>query len=740
LGHLLLALAYSVIIPPWEAHDEWAHYRYAAYIAETGRLPHPGERLTTEFEFDEASQPPLYYLLAAAPMVGVDTEDGYAPKVNPYVSGETAQTGVNMAVHDPEVEAFPWRGTILALHLGRFISILVSLLALLVAYRLERFLTPDRPEIALLATAFQAVAPQFLFLSAVMTNDILVILLSPLLIYLSLRLIEEGPRPRLTLVAGLVAGLALLTKYLALAIAPLALAAFLWGAWRQRRRPGVARQLLVSGLLFLGMLTLTGGALIRRNLQTTGVWIPRDPVSQQSLIAGLEQGSLDINWTLLPDALRNGFVTYWASFGWGNVAPAAWVFDVWLVISMVGVAGVGLWLAREKEARSRRLTSFLAIFLFAAVSFPLLRELMHDSPFLRGRYMLATLPVAAWVIVQGWATIFARAWRWLRWALLAWPLGLSLILPLTLILPAYAPPPRLAHLPAEEDAYPIQARFGDAAILQGARIWPEDEARVGQGVVVNLYWEVLGRTEEPYSLSIQIVGAGGQPYASLLTYPGRGNAATTVWEPGAMFEDAYWLVIQPELPLPASARVLVNLFNPEAESAYLPVFDSQGRFVGEGVHFGSLRLSPHDALPQPDVSSAALARFGDALQLTGLRVEEGPQPAGGIFPVWLAWQALGPAPEDLLLSLQLLDEEGAWVAGVDGPVSEILLPPHWRAGDALDATRWFPLPPDLAPGRYRLMAALYRSGDLSRLPAYDGQGAPLPNSLYPLAEIEIIGQ
>ncbi len=738
LGHVLLALFYSVIIPPWEAHDEWAHYRYAAFIAETGHLPDPGQRLTTEFEFDEASQPPLYYLLAAIPMVLVNTEDGYVPQVNPYVSGETAQTGVNMAIHDPAMESFPWRGTILALHLGRMVSILISLLALLVTWRLIRHLVPDRPGIALFTVAFQAFAPQFVFISAVMTNDILVILLSPLLIYLSLRLIEEGPRPRLTLAAGLIAGLALLTKYLALAIAPLALVAFLWGAWRHRRRSGVGRQLALSGLIFLVMLLLTGGALFWRNLQSTGVWIPRDPVSQQSLIAGLDQGGLAIDWALLPEALRNGFMTYWVSFGWGNLAPPDWVYDVWLGLSLVGGAGVLLWLIREKDARSRRLVLFLAIFVAAAVAFPLLRELLHDSPFLRGRYMLATLPVAAWVIVQGWATLFARAWTWLRWALLAWPLGLSLVLPFTLVLPAYAPPQPLSALPADEDVIPIEARFDDAAILHSATFWPKDEVQVGQGLAVTLYWEALKRTQTPYALSIQLVGAGDQPYASLLTYPGHGNAPTTVWEPGATFEDTYWLVVEHELPLPTSARLLVTLFNPDADPAYLPVYDSKGAPAGDSVHFGSLRISPDASHPPPPMTATPLARFGDVLLLEQARVEPGPQDVGGVFPVWLEWQALGPGPDDLLLSLQLLNARGEWAAGVDGPVSEILLPPHWRAGDALNTTRWFPLPDDLPPGRYQLVAALYRSGDLSRLPATDAQGHPLPNALYPLAEIEII--
>ena len=64
VGHVVLAIWYSLVVPPWEAHDEWAHFRYAAYVAEEKRLPDPGVRLTTEFEtsggfrFDTTMQGP----------------------------------------------------------------------------------------------------------------------------------------------------------------------------------------------------------------------------------------------------------------------------------------------------------------------------------------------------------------------------------------------------------------------------------------------------------------------------------------------------------------------------------------------------------------------------------------------------------------------------------------------------------------------------------------------------------
>ncbi len=460
VGHVLLALFYSVIIPPWEAHDEWAHFRYAAHIAENLALPDPGQRLTSEFEFDEASQPPLYYLLASVPMLAVDTEDGYRPGVNRYAEWGTSEGGVNFALHDFSTETWPWSGTLLALHLGRLVSILISVFGLYVTYALVRLLSPKAPDVALIATGIQAFAPQYVFISSVMTNDILLFVIETVFIYLALRLLIDGLTMRLTLLFGLVTALALLTKYLALALLPLVVVVFLLAAWLHRKQSDSGRRLAVGFSVVFGMILVIGGVLFLRNFQLTGTWIPRDPVSQAALLAGITgNGFLGLNLSTVPTALRYGFETYWASFGWGNVGAPGWVYTVWLAMVLVGLVGLVFWFRSEAGKQSRHLLVVLILFIVAVVSLPLLRELLHDSSFLRGRYILSTLPIVVWVIAQGWAQISGRAWTWVRSLLLIWPAGLTLALAFFLIIPAYAPPPNLTAEAAETMGEPIHVTF-----------------------------------------------------------------------------------------------------------------------------------------------------------------------------------------------------------------------------------------------------------------------------------------
>ena len=49
----------------------------------------------------------------------------------------------------------------------------------------------------------------------------------------------------------------------------------------------------------------------------------------------------------------------------------------------------------------------------------------------------------------------------------------------------------------------------------------------------------------------------------------------------------------------------------------------------------------------------------------------------------------------------------------------------------------FALPSDLPPGRYPLWTGLYRSSDVTRLPAR-GSAGRYPDDLVPLGEVEVI--
>lgn len=186
-AHLALGLLYSLVTPPWEAHDEWAHFRYAEFVAQERRLPPPGERLTTAYRYDEASQPPLYYILTALPLQAI-LFDTHAPVSNPFAE---VSVGVNFAVHDPAIESFPWRGRILSLHLARWFSLLLSTLGPWPVFALTRWLFPAQPSVALGALASFALSPQALFMGSTVTNDGLVTALGALALWQGMRVVLD---------------------------------------------------------------------------------------------------------------------------------------------------------------------------------------------------------------------------------------------------------------------------------------------------------------------------------------------------------------------------------------------------------------------------------------------------------------------------------------------------------------------------------------------------------------------
>src|SRR3972149_2963112 len=135
LGYILLAVAFSVVNPLFESPDEWLHYRFVRYLIDRRELP-----VLTDGELSEYHQPPLYYALGALLVGGVPV-DSYQPEVNPFWGYNAHRFGVDnkvLYVHTDR-ESFPYRGTALAAHLLRGLSIALGGLVdvLLVAILLD---------------------------------------------------------------------------------------------------------------------------------------------------------------------------------------------------------------------------------------------------------------------------------------------------------------------------------------------------------------------------------------------------------------------------------------------------------------------------------------------------------------------------------------------------------------------------------------------------------------------------
>ena len=121
-AYLLMAVTYSVVNPLFESPDEIWHYEYVRWLVEGNGLPEPEDVGHAPWH-QEGSQPPLYYLTAAALTTLIPTNDAAEViRYNPHAAvGQADAFGnKNIAAHD-QSQGWPWRATTLAAHLARFI-------------------------------------------------------------------------------------------------------------------------------------------------------------------------------------------------------------------------------------------------------------------------------------------------------------------------------------------------------------------------------------------------------------------------------------------------------------------------------------------------------------------------------------------------------------------------------------------------------------------------------------------
>jgi hypothetical protein len=97
---------------------------------------------------------------------------------------------------------------------------------------------------------------------------------------------------------------------------------------------------------------------------------------------------------------------------------------------------------------------------------------------------------------------------------------------------------------------------------------------------------------------------------------------------------------------------------------------------------------------------------------------------GMSLPVWVAWAAHQPLNQRIAFTVQLVDERGERMAQVDQEMGQGRFPTtlwhEWMENPVLVGEFCIPVPPDLPPGRYRLIAGAYESETVVPLLRPDG--------------------
>ena len=715
-----LGVVYSVVIPLWEAPDEWGHYAFVHYIAEEERLPPPGHQL--EVEFDESQQPPLYYFLAAAATAWIDTSDWAAPPANPYARTGTGEGGLNMAIHTSE-EAFPYRGWVLAAHLARLVSVVISVVTVWLTYLLARRVFEEREWLALTAAAIVAFWPQFLFTGSVITNDILVVCCA---VWVLLALVKTvgswPPQYHHLLELGLAISAAMLSKYTALgliALFPIAIAAL--GVKAYRRREFSPRFWAFTGITIA--LTLgAGGWWYLRNFAASGSPLLRYQQVLKSLTL-LWQDPVYLGARLkpvdLPEAIRYGFVTFTASFGWGNVGAGWWVYGVFGALVIAGALGFLVWVVRRTQMPRVYHLGWLILAALSVLAPPVYLLFYKGTALLRGRTILAILPPLAILVALGIGHLLSRRWQQRLPIILGGMMAaLSLALPFLYIVPAYARPPVMKPEELTALPNPVHVHFGEEMELLGYEYGNGGRYAPGDILEIIVYWRALAQIDKNYTLRWQALDAQGQPHGTVELYPGWGNYATSLWEPGLIVRDTYRFRIDEQIPSPGMGIAAITVLDAPSDAA-LAATDPQGQFLGL-----QLNLQPFKLIAGLEIASTdggAEFVLGEKMALVARQIHK--DDSTRTIALRLTWQAIRPIATNYVIFVHVNDPDGKTVVQFDQqPRSGEYPTSLWDMGEIVEDEIRLTVPGDLPLNRYRLYLGIYDPETEERLLTYDAVG------------------
>lgn len=740
LGFTVLWAVYVWLIPPFEGPDGPQHWAYVVWLVEQGSFPPQGAAAWQTDVQQEAGQPPLYYLLAAVPawLVGVD-DPPVTFQANPHFPSSAPGTVPDNKMVAVYEATRPQQGGWLALTLARVLSLLCGWLTILFTYALVRETWPHKPTLALAAAILIAVTPQVVFLSSVVSNDILAAAMGTLTLWQLARLIQRGFTSKRLFGLGLAWGLAALSKSNALLLGiPIFLAVGGWPLVVSRwplatgitpRIPRImsyvlwvtAGFILIAGWWYVRSWVLYGSPL-GTEVHCYAPWAHCD-------IPHLRQNPL-AEW-------REVFDSFWAAFGWGNIkfpAPVYLALGLLVIAAAVGLIKIVWELVgtRGNSVSNKQVAvndlqfpaphspftiHYLPFIILALCFIALLVEAVALEAWMRqvtaphGRLLFPAVGAAALLLVTGWDALnpqLARA----AWGPIT---ALALFAPWILIYPAYFPArPQTRTQVLASESY-IGWRYGEVVELLALR--PQSRSvMAGDVLTVHACWQTLAAPEAFYTLSLQLVGPENQVVARRRTYPDLGRYPTTHWQP----EVVYCEDVRVDIPadLPRTLRYEIEAAWLDEEGERLAAVDSAGNPTA-ATFAGQVRLQAKSTV----VGDAAATQPIITLQEHTLPLT---WHIGQMQTITLTWQINQAIPTDYTVFIHFRDATGQNVFTGDGPPLAGWYPTSWwLPGEIVPDRHTVTIPPDIPPGTYQLVVGWYEPLTNTRL----GEEFPLGDSL-----------
>jgi hypothetical protein len=274
-----------------------------------------------------------------------------------------------------------------------------------------------------------------------------------------------------------------------------------------------------------------------------------------------------------------------------------------------------------------------------------------------------------------------------------------------------------------------------AEFTEGLRLWAEaPTGQVASGGMVNTVVHWLPTKNMPdFATSVRLVASDGSAWSQPPDEKPLGpQFPASQWPPGQIQRQPVALPVPPGTP-PGEYAVELIVYDPATGRPWQPQqADGVPARTPNAINLGKVAVARPDEMP---AERASLAQFGP------LTLVEASSPArvvspGGQVPVDLLWQAREAPAEPLVVVVQLLDQNGRVVAGLEEQPLQGRYPTQkWVLGELVRDRHALAVPGNIAPGIYRLIVGVYRAGDRARLLTRDGLFSR--SDYYPIKRIAV---
>lgn len=396
-------ILWMISVPVWGGPDEPAHFGYAQYISQTGRIPQHNKPFISKgivysikiLQIDKINFNPNQTFNYSSYTNTSENKIKNLPKIfsQQYISWAP------LIVHPPAyylllavlLKSISNLDILTQVFILRFLSIIFFLLTVYFSYLTSRNIFKKNQLLQIIIPTFVSFQPMMTFVGSIINNDNLLVLTWSIVFYIisnfylnkKISLVD-------TLFLSVFTSVSLITKSQSIMlIPPIILTYFFIGKSSKN-----LKKIILEVFLFIVIISITAGSYYLNIFINQQFLTPLDSAVNKHI-------NLDnLKYYLIPThRLETIFNFYWGTFGWLDTRLPSIIYGIFLILSSLSFMGLILKFYKiKKKGLSNLFSDTIGIFVLSVIilflfllGYDIFSMLITDKPWMQGRYLLPVI-------------------------------------------------------------------------------------------------------------------------------------------------------------------------------------------------------------------------------------------------------------------------------------------------------------------------------------------------------------